>query len=46
MSRWKVARGKKKGGQPGRGTAIGCITAIVLVLLFFLLMFWIALRPN
>jgi hypothetical protein len=46
MARWKVARGKKKGGQPGRGTAIGCITGIVLVLLFFLVMFWVALSPN
>ncbi|MEX2302908.1 MAG: hypothetical protein WD733_18330 [Bryobacterales bacterium] len=46
MPRWKVARGKKKAGPAGRATAIGCVTAIVLVLLFFLLMFWIALRPK
>jgi hypothetical protein len=45
MARWKVPRGKKKLGQPGRGTAIGCVSAIVAVLLFMLLMFWIALRP-
>jgi hypothetical protein len=46
MARWKVSRGKKKAEPPGRATAIGCITAIVAVLLFFVLMFWIALRPT
>jgi hypothetical protein len=46
MARWKVPRGKKKPEAPGRGTAIGCVTAIVLVLLFFVVMFWIALRPG
>jgi hypothetical protein len=46
MARWKVTRGKKKGAPPGRGTAIGCVTAIVLVLLFFVAMFWIALNPR
>jgi hypothetical protein len=46
MANWKVARGKKKTGPPGRGTAIGCVSAIVLVLLFFVAMFWIALSPR
>jgi hypothetical protein len=46
MARWKVARGKKKDEQPGRGTAIGCVSLIVLVLAFFVVMFWLALRPS
>ncbi len=46
MARWKVPRGKKKLEAPGRGIALGCVGAIVVVLMFFLLMFWVALKPS
>jgi hypothetical protein len=46
MGRFKPARGKKKLEPAGRSTAIGCVTVIVLVLLFFVAMFWLVLRQN
>jgi len=44
MGRWKPATGKKK-PQASKAGAVGCVMAIVLVLLFFIWSFSALLPP-
>jgi hypothetical protein len=45
MAKYKLARGQKKAAPPRAG-AVGCVLAIVLLLLLFLWMFSAVLRPR
>ena len=44
MSRWKAAKGRKKYKESEAG-AVGCVLAIVLVLVFFIWSFSAIVRP-